>query len=95
MRRSIVALSIFSASGLASPITGLLERQAALPASWKPGVRWQIVEQAPVDVSQPLSPIEAQVWDIDLFQAQDHPEIIPFLVSDRYTSPYNRHLPMI
>jgi hypothetical protein len=36
---------------------------------WKPGVKWQIEIQSPLDPNQPLIPDDAVVWDIDLFQA--------------------------
>lgn len=52
-----------------------------LPASWKPGVKWQIVIHAPVDVNQTIVPSDAGVWDIDYFHALKHPDIIPTLVS--------------
>jgi hypothetical protein len=56
------------------------EEKAALPAIWEPGVKWQIVLQAPIDITKPLQPADARVWDIDYFHALAHPNIIPHLV---------------
>ena len=55
-------------------------RAPSLPASWKPGVKWQIVIHAPVDINETVIPSDARVWDIDYFHALSHPEIIPKLV---------------
>ncbi|SPO03650.1 related to endo alpha-1,4 polygalactosaminidase precusor [Cephalotrichum gorgonifer] len=52
-----------------------------LPSIWKPGVKWQIVIHAPVDITQSVIPLDARVWDIDYFHALDHPDIIPALKS--------------
>jgi hypothetical protein len=81
MRLSTLFLSSSLATALAWPSVWPYEKRAtALPSNWKPGVKWQIVIHAPIDIRTTVIPTEAQVWDIDYFHALDHPEIIPALV---------------
>ncbi|KEZ40141.1 hypothetical protein SAPIO_CDS9179 [Scedosporium apiospermum] len=82
MRLSTLFLSSSLATALAWPSVWPYEKRAtALPSNWKPGVKWQIVIHAPIDIRTTVIPTEAQVWDIDYFHALDHPEIIPALKS--------------
>lgn len=81
MRAPLSLLACFAAVALAVSERTLEPRGPRLPDSWKPGVKWQIVIHAPVDVSEGIIPSDAQVWDIDYFHALQHPDIIPTLVS--------------
>lgn len=83
MRASLALAPFLAASTIAVPAPGN-PRPPSLPASWKPGVKWQIVIHAPVDVNQTIIPSDARVWDIDYFHALENPDIIPALVSGLY-----------
>ncbi|KAK3380596.1 glycoside hydrolase family 114 protein [Lasiosphaeria ovina] len=50
--------------------------------NFTPGVKWQIEIQHTIDVTKPLVPKDALVWDIDLYHVQRHPEIISYLRSN-------------
>lgn len=80
MRAPLTFAYCLAATTLAVP-SPVEPRAPSLPASWKPGVKWQIVIHAPVDVNETIIPSDAQVWDIDYFHALNHPDIIPALVS--------------
>ena len=82
MRTCFTLIYGFAAAALAVPSPPAEPGVPSLPASWKPGVKWQIVIHAPVDVNQTIIPTDAGVWDIDYFHALSHPDIIPTLVSD-------------
>jgi hypothetical protein len=47
----------------------LSSRSPINDSRWKPGVKWQIEIQAPIDQTKPLVPDDAVVWDVDLWQA--------------------------
>ena len=63
---------MFSLLLSALPVAGsvIANRAAINDPRWKPGVKWQIEIQAPLDQTKPLVPEDAVVWDVDLFQAQ-------------------------
>lgn len=46
---------------------------------FKPGVKWQIAIQDPVDPRGGLQPADARVVDVDLFLASKDPTLIPTL----------------
>lgn len=50
-----------------------------IPDSFKPGVKWQIEIQNPVDPRVGLQPSDAKVIDVDLFHASKDPTLIPTL----------------
>lgn len=50
-----------------------------IPDSFKPGVKWQIEIQNPVDPRVGLQPPDAKVIDVDLFHASKDPTLIPTL----------------
>lgn len=50
-----------------------------IPGEFKPGVKWQINIQNPVDPRAGLQPADAKVIDIDLFHASKDPTVIPAL----------------
>lgn len=50
-----------------------------IPDEFKPGVKWQINIQNPVDPRAGLQPADAKVIDIDLFHASKDPTVIPAL----------------
>jgi hypothetical protein len=50
-----------------------------IPDSFKPGVKWQIEIQNPVDPRAGLQPPDAKVIDVDLFHASKDPTLIPTL----------------
>lgn len=80
--RTALAFSYGFAAALAFPSSPTELSVPSLPKSWRPGVKWQIVIHAPVDVNQTkITPTDAGVWDIDYFHAIKHPDIIPTLVS--------------
>jgi hypothetical protein len=77
MSRNILSLLVAASVIAASTI---VRRAPTPPASFVPGVTWQIVEQDPIDTSgQPFAPTDALVWDLDLFHVINNKEIIPFL----------------
>lgn len=47
--------------------------------NFKPGAKWQIAIQDPVDPRGGLQPADAQVVDVDLFLASKDPTLIPTL----------------
>lgn len=50
-----------------------------IPDTFKPGVKWQIEIQNPVDPRAGLQPPDAKVIDVDLFHASKDPTLIPAL----------------
>lgn len=64
-----------------SPASGGTPSVSGLPSGWKPGVKWQIVIDDPVDITKTLDPPDAQVWVVDYFHSAENPEIIPHLKS--------------
>ncbi|KAL2163339.1 hypothetical protein VTH06DRAFT_5396 [Thermothelomyces fergusii] len=62
----------------ASAIRGGLA-QVRVPPGFAPGVKWQIVIQNTIDVTAPLEPADAVVWDVDLYHVARTPEIVDYL----------------
>ncbi|KAK0721807.1 glycoside hydrolase superfamily [Lasiosphaeria miniovina] len=63
-------------------VTGAAAQAAAAgtkPPGFAPGAKWQIDIMNTLDVTKPLVPADAVVWDLDLFHLQRHPEIVDFL----------------
>jgi len=70
------------AAPVEAPASGGTSSVSGLPSSWKPGAKWQIVIDDPVDITKPLNPPDAQVWVVDYFHSVENPDIIPKLVSE-------------
>ncbi|KAH6615785.1 glycoside hydrolase superfamily [Chaetomium sp. MPI-SDFR-AT-0129] len=56
--------------------------QVSVPDNFKPGVKWQIIIQNTLDISKPVNPTDAVVWDLDLYHVARTPEIVDHLKSN-------------
>jgi hypothetical protein len=66
--------------GAAAPPAGQNATSGSkIPDAFKPGVKWQIEIQNPVDPRAGLQPPDAKVIDVDLFHASKDPTLIPML----------------
>lgn len=63
---------------------------ASVPAGFKPGVKWQIAIQDPVDIRGGLEPLDAKVMDVDLFLASKDHTLIPGLHVSRTLADWYR-----
>lgn len=53
--------------------------QVSVPDNFTPGVKWQIIIQNTLDISKPVEPTDAVVWDLDLYHVARTPEIVDHL----------------
>lgn len=78
---TFLTTALLLAPALANPTKTHQRRQGAVsvPPGFTPGVKWQIEIQKPLDTAAAPIPTDARVWDIDLYHAQRHPNMIQYL----------------
>ncbi len=67
--------SLLAASG---SIHGVLA-QVKVPPKFQIGVKWQIIIQNTIDIHAAIQPIDAVVWDLDLYHVARTPGIVDYL----------------
>lgn len=60
-------------------VSALTQVKVNPPAGFDVGVKWQIEIQNTVDITKPLNPTDALVWDVDLYHVARNPGIIDYL----------------
>lgn len=50
-----------------------------VPPNFEIGAKWQIIIQNTIDISAPLQPTDAVVWDLDLYHIARTPKIVNYL----------------
>lgn len=83
------ALFTSSAAPTATPSLNTTSRVATTPDGFKPGAKWQIAIQDPIDPRGGIKPADATVVDVDLFLASKDPTLIPALHVSRYSTSGN------
>ncbi|KAK4154239.1 glycoside hydrolase superfamily [Chaetomidium leptoderma] len=73
-----VASSLIAAS---LSISGTVA-QVKVPPNFVVGAKWQIVIQNTIDISAPIAPTDAVVWDLDLYHVARTPGIVNYLRSN-------------
>ncbi|AEO68168.1 cdf006f0-f919-4db2-bd3c-104b2af2c52d [Thermothielavioides terrestris] len=53
--------------------------QVRVPTNFQVGVKWQIEIQNTLDITKPLEPSDAVVWDLDLYHVARNPGIVDYL----------------
>ena len=75
----LTSLLVLLAAGGHNGIVGAMAQAVTKPANFVPQVKWQIDIMNTLDITKPLVPTDALVWDLDLYHLQRHPEIVDFL----------------
>ncbi|GAB1318128.1 hypothetical protein MFIFM68171_08338 [Madurella fahalii] len=56
--------------------------QVTVPPNFRVGTKWQIIIQHTINISAPLEPTDAVVWDLDLYHIARTPQVVSHLRSN-------------